>query len=181
MGISASNQEIESFIHQFPDLNNQEIAKKIGGSIVTETESGIELIGQTELTINQKRDMVINQVQSLNFKEDEKLNLIELLVTSYQDKTVTYLDMLQSLELDLKHYLDLRNSKIKEQINQSTFKILDLFTSSNQELNESIDHNNFELEKFVSQNQQELTEFKSKIEEKKSFFRSKLDQFTILG
>ena len=166
MSYSASNQEIEQYIHSYPDLSPDEIAKKMTSSLTENTTS--------QLTKVETAKLITKEVAKLELKEDESTNLIVKLVESYQDKTLSYLDLLTTLEVDLATYLSARNSQIKQKVNESTYRILDLFNESNNDLNKSIDENNSEIENIVSDAANETESFKAKIEEQKNFFRSKL-------
>ena len=167
MSYSASNQEIEQFIHLNPGLNPDEIAKKMTQSLTTENNSG-------QLTKVETAKLVTKEVAKLDLKEDESTNLIVRLVETYQDKSLTYLDLLTTLEADLATYLSARNAQIKQKVNESTYRIIGLFNESNNDLNKSIDENNSEIENIVSDATAETESFKAKIEERKTFFRSKL-------
>lgn len=163
---NASNQEIEQYIHTYPDLSPDEIAKKMTQSL-TENNSG-------QLTKVETAKLVTKEVAKLELKEDESTNLIVKLVESYQDKSLSYLDLLSTLEADLASYLTARNAQIKKKVNESTYRILDLFNESNNDLNKSINEKNSEIENIVSDVATQTESFKAKIEERKTFFRSKL-------
>lgn len=167
VGYSASNQEIEQYLHTYPDLSPDEIAKKMTQSLSTENTTG-------QLTKVETSKIVTKEVAKLQLQEDESTNLIIRLVESYQDKTLSYLDLLNTLESDLATYLTARNIQIKQKVNESTYRILDLFNASNNDLNRSIDETNSEIEKIVSDATNQTESFKIKVEERKNFFRSKL-------
>lgn len=167
VGFSASNQEIEQFIHLNPDLNPDEIAKKMTCGLSTENNSG-------QLTKVETAKLVTKEVAKLDLKEDESTNLIVKLVETYQDKSLTYLDLLSTLEADLATYLSARNAQIKHKVSESTYRILGLFNDSNNDLNKTIEENNSEIENIVSDVATQTENFKIKVEERKNFFRSKL-------
>lgn len=174
LGTNFTNQQIQDFIDSNPDLPTpQLIAQKM-----TNTISTIDNAQKMELsTIDnaQKMELITQKVSKLEFKPDETRNIIQLLVETYQDRAISYLDMLNQLEIDLAEYLKARNLKIKEKINESNYRISNIFTSANEDLNDTVNDNNSSLNELFKSVQKETDDFKVAVAEKNNFFRTQLD------